>query len=218
MSIARSGSLQSGWRARPGCGTGLQFLHHRFAHFKFLDLPGNSHGEVFNDLYDLGDLEVRDSTLAKLSNFLGIEGTASRHLDPSVHLLSVSSVWHAKNLHAANARAGVQELLDFSRVNVLASADDYILCPTCDGAVTFFLEDSKIAGVQPTVVVYRRPCRFVVFVIPLHDVVSAGTQLPMLAGRNNIAGSRIDYLQFGVRQNLANGSDAAFDRVIRSSL
>ncbi len=46
---------------------------------------------------------------------------------------------------------GEEELLDLARINVLAAADEHVLHPPDDVAITLRIDGGKVAGVHPAI-------------------------------------------------------------------
>ena len=55
------------------------------------------------------------------------------------------------DLGLADGRMGVQELLNFSWVNVLPSSDDHVLHSANNLAIAILINDGNISGVEPSV-------------------------------------------------------------------
>src|ERR1700732_4140684 len=98
------------------------------------------------------------------------------NLDPGRYRLSKFPVGHTDDLYGHNRRVGVQEFLDFPRVNVFTSVNDYVFGAARNLEIPARVEDGQIAGMQPTILFDCSFGRLDVLVITLHDMVSARTQ------------------------------------------
>ncbi len=110
---------------------------------------------------------------------------------------------------------GIEKFLDFPGIDVLTSPDDHILDSSGDLAISLFVHDGKVPGVQPAVLVDRRRRSFRVFVIPFHDVITPCAQFPLNARRNRLSSGRVDDLHVNVRQSLPDSGHLALERIGR---
>src|ERR1700733_3709559 len=100
-------------------------------------------------------------------------------------------VRYAKHGHVADRWMRVQDLLDLSRVDVLAAADDHLLEPALDPVVPALVRRAEIAGVQPARGVDRRTGGSGIVEIPRHHVVATGEDLTDRARGHRLAGRRV---------------------------
>src|SRR5581483_7025745 len=121
------------------------------------------------------------------------------------HSFSILLIRNANHLHIGNPGTGVQELLDLARINILAAADDHILGAAGDFAIAVLVHGGEITAVQPTVIINGAPRRVGIFVITLHDHVSAPAQLSGSTGRDHLACGHVYDLYLGMRQGFADG-------------
>src|SRR5689334_17121514 len=86
------------------------------AHHELLDLAGDGHRELRDELDVARDLVVGDLALAELADLLGRRGLAGMQLDPGTDLLAVARIGHADHLHVLDLGMPIQELLDLARI------------------------------------------------------------------------------------------------------
>src|SRR5512136_1997194 len=172
----------------------MQLLDRHLTELELLDLPGSGHGKGTDELDIPGDLVIGDPSLAECAHLV------FRHLRPLPendrrhYLLAVLPVGDPVNLHIRDLRVGEEELLDLPRVDVLAAADDHVLDPAGDLAVTVLVHYRQVAGVKPAVGVYRLGSLLRHLVITLHDKVAAAAKFSLFARGESGSGLYIDYL------------------------
>jgi MMPL family len=146
------------WRHVAGRSAGLEAgrppqaepLDRVLSHLVLLNLAGDRHRELVGDLHIAGDLEVGDLSLAERPQRLDSERLgAVVELDDGHDLLAVSFVGDTDHLDVDDVGVDVEELLDLSRVHVLAAADDHVLDPPHDVEVAVVVHRGQIAGVHP---------------------------------------------------------------------
>src|ERR1700688_1808851 len=92
---------------------------------------------------------------------------------------------------------GVENILDLAGIDILAAADDHVLAPALNAAISVLVETPQIAGVKPAFGIDCRSRRFRIVEIVLHDGVSASADFADLSDRHNRAGFRTGDLDFG---------------------
>ena len=156
-------------------------------------------------------LEMRDLRAAMgLDVGLGDLRAGLQH-DPCTHHFAEGRVGHAEHLHLLHGRVREQELLDLSRVDVFAAADQHVLDPAHDVAVALGVERGEVAGVHPAVD-HRFKRALLVAPVAVHHGIAAGAQFALLAHRHRVA-QRVDQLDLEVRLHPSDGADAALQRV-----
>src|SRR5215471_2969947 len=98
-------------------------------HPELLDLPRYGHRELGREPHVPGDLVGGNLPAAKVPDLVDRGRLAIAQADPRADLLAVLHVGHADHLHVADARMGVEKLLNLARIDVLAAADDHVLEP-----------------------------------------------------------------------------------------
>ena len=151
------------------------------AHLELLDLAGDGHRELVDDLDVARDLVVGDAAAAELPQRVGVDVGARSQPDPRHQLLAVAVVGHADHLDVLDVGVGVEELLDLPRVDVLAAADDHVLDPPDDVHVAVVGHHREVAGVHPAVGVDGLGRALGVVPVALHDRVAARAELAGLA-------------------------------------
>jgi len=99
---------------------------------------------------------------------------------------------------------GVENVLDLAGIDILAAADDHVLAPALNAAISVLVETPQIAGVKPAFGIDCRSRRFRIVEIVFHDGVSASADFADLSDRHNRAGFRTDDLDFGLRHGPAD--------------
>ena len=98
-----------------------------------------------------------------------------------------------------------KEFLDLLRIDVLAAPDDHILEASFHPAIAPFVHRAEIAGVQPAVGIDRLSCLLWHLEVARHHLIAAHAQLSDGAGRDDGSCRRLDDLDLGVGQRLADG-------------
>ena len=110
-------------------------------------------------------------------------------------------------------RHAEQEVLDFTRIDVLPAADNHIFEPSRDAEITVFVHYAQVARVQEAVFVDDRGGRFGVFVITFHDVVTLAAHLALYADRTLFVRLRVEHFHFDERQRTSYRGSPDFRRV-----
>ena len=161
------------------------------------------------------DLVVRQPTLGERAQRRGIEGLRTRlHLDPGADLLAVPRVRDTDHLGVLDAGVRVEELLDLTRVDVLATTDHHVLDPADDGAVTVLAHHRQVTGVHPAIVVDRLGGLVGIVPVPEHHRVATGAELAGVSALDDFAGVRVDDLHLDMGMRPADGGGAALQIVI----
>src|SRR5713101_1849225 len=111
----------------------------------------------------------------------------------------------------------VQELLDFTRIDVFSTANDHVLDTPDNPAVAIVVEGREIAGVHPSFGVDGFLRAGLVSPIPQHHRIAARAKLAGLAARHDLA-LAIDDLDLEVRLNAADRGYAQIDRIVATAL
>ena len=98
----------------------------------------------------------------------------------------------------------IDEFFYFLRIDIFSSADNHILQASCNQESPVRVPTGKIPGMEPSVPVHGGRCRIGHFVIPLHDIVSAGTEFAVLAVGKFFAGFRINDLALNMRESITD--------------
>src|SRR6516164_2553900 len=98
----------------------------------------------------------------------------------------------------------IENVLDLAGIDILAAADDHVLAPALNAAISALVETPQIAGVKPALGIDCRSRRFGIVEIVFHDGVSASADFADLSDRHNRAGFRADDLDFGLRHGPAD--------------
>src|SRR4030095_6775603 len=120
----------------------------------------------------------------------------------------------ANHLNFADFRMEVEKLLDFPRVDVLATTDDHVLQTSDDVHVTVFSHDRTTAGVHPAAAADPRARRAGIVPIAEHHRISPRAQLARFATRNGRARLRVDDLAFEVRVDGSDCGDTSVKRIV----
>src|SRR5262249_21121172 len=86
------------------------------------------------------DLVACEVLLAEVAKLLLSESLALAHDHAGAQLFSVPRVGNADALDVEHFRVPVQELLDFTRVDVLTAANDHVLHSSDDAAVALVVD------------------------------------------------------------------------------
>jgi hypothetical protein len=70
--------------------------------------------------------------------------------DPGTKLLAVFRVGHPENLDFLNVGMAIQILFDLTRIDVFAAADDHILDPANDAAISIVIDGRQVPCMHPT--------------------------------------------------------------------
>src|ERR1700682_2304501 len=122
-----------------------EFLNHRLTHRKLLDLSGHSRREAPYEPDVARDLVVRDPILTNPADTLLVEGSAGPRNNPGTEFFAIFCVRHTENLDVLNIGMPIQILFDFTRIDVLTSADDHILDPSDDAAISVLVAGCQVA-------------------------------------------------------------------------
>src|SRR5215471_15888314 len=112
----------------------------------------------------------------------------------------------------------VEELLDLTRVDVLPAPDHHVLDPAGDVQVARVVDDGEVAGVHPPGRVDGGTGLRLVVPVAEHHRVPPGAQFPGRTAGYDLAGLRVDDLDFDVRVHPAHGRHAPFHIVVRARL
>src|ERR1700722_14469366 len=126
-----------------------------------------------------------DSLPAKGDNLGFVQAYALAATDPDAQLFAIAAVGKAESLDLGHRRVGEEKFLDFTRVDVLAPANDHVLQPTNNVAVTFCIDCRQISGMHESGVVDRSCRRRAIIPIAGLDAIATGEQLPGNAGRDD---------------------------------
>jgi len=138
--------------------------------------------------------------------------------DPDHQLLAVFRVGYTDDLSVQDVGVGVEELLDFPRVDVLAAADHHVLDPPGDGQVPVGIHHGEVAGVHPVGRVDGLGGLVRLVPVADHHRVAAGAQLARSAARHGAARLGVDDLHLEVRPDPAHGGYPAVERVVGAGL
>src|SRR6185369_3569392 len=187
-------------------------------HLEFLDLAGGGHRVAVDEFDVFRDFVVGNPVFAEVADFVFAHRHPFFEDDGGHYLFAVFAVRYAVNLDIGDFGVGVEEFFYFARVDVLSATDDHVLDAPGDLAVAVLVHDGEVAGVQPVVRVYG-PGGFVGhLVVPFHDVVAAGAEFPLFAGRKGFIGLDVDDLDFDVGERPPYGGDAQFKGVVGAGL
>ena len=92
----------------------------------FWILPVTVIGKVSTNMTVPRHLVMGDLALAEVANIVGAGLVALLHADPGADLFAKFLVRDADHLHVGHGRAGVQEFLDLTRIDVLAAAENHV--------------------------------------------------------------------------------------------
>src|SRR5882757_5928276 len=162
-----------------------EFLHHRLSHRKLLDLAGHSGREALHEPDVAGDLVVRDPILTERADTLLVGGGPGLRNDPGTEFFAILCVGHAEHLDVLNIGVPIQILLDFARIDVFAAADDHVLDPADDAAISIVVDGRQVTGMHPARRIDSLPCPRLVVPIAEHDRVSPRAEFPGFATRDN---------------------------------
>src|ERR1700681_4375149 len=104
-----------------------------------------------------------------------------------MHGLTPDSIGHANDGTFGYRRMAVQDILDLSRIDVVAAGDDHFLFAIDDRVEPLLVDARKVAGGAPAFAHGLLRCNRIV-PITRHDVVAADDDLAHRAGRNVAAG------------------------------
>src|ERR687894_55864 len=188
------------------------------AQFVFLDLAARRHRVLLDEIHVLGDLVVSYVLAAVLLGVLFGQGGILFLYDGGGDSLAVLLVRDAVDLDVGDLGMGVEELLDLARIDVLAAADDHVICPAGYLEVTVLVHDRQVPGMQPSIFVYNLGGLIGHLVVALHDVVAAGAEVALLSRPDLLAGVHVHELDLDVRELASHGRDPALYRVVRAGL
>src|SRR6185436_2610346 len=126
-----------------------QLRHGQLTHLELLNLAGHGHREFTGEADIARDLVGGDLAPTELAKLLHGPGDPFTQPDPRADLLAVLATWDADHLHVADLLMGVQELFDFTGIDVLAAADDHVLDAAGDRHVALIVHHGEIAAVHP---------------------------------------------------------------------
>src|ERR1700704_5725950 len=107
--------------------------------------------------------------------------------DPGTELLAVFGVRHAEDLDIGDLGMGVEELLHLAGIDVLAAADDHVLDPADDVAITLLIHHRQIAGMHPAALIDGLAAALLLAPIAAHDGIAPGQELARHARRQDAA-------------------------------
>src|ERR1022692_2126296 len=183
---------RNGWTGREACPTLLRgrlagdvfeaaLADFLLAHDELLDFFRDGHGEVVDEADVLGDLEVSDFPLAECLNFLRRGGLAGFELHPRQDGFTEAGVGDADDVDVGDLGMGVQEVLDFARVDVLSAADNGVLGASAETEIAVGTHGGEIAGVEPAFGIDDGGGGFGIRVVAFHDQVAAGAEFTLLS-------------------------------------
>src|ERR1035441_7557429 len=184
------------------------------AHQELLNLLRHRHGEAVHEPDGLRDFEGRDFSLAERLDFFRSGGLAGFELSPRQHGFAQAGVGDADDIDVGDLGMGVQEVLDFARVDVLSPADDGVFGAAPETEIAIGTHGGQVARVQPAFRIDDRGRGFGIVVVPLHDQVAAGAKFALLSDGQPFAGFGIGDLHFGIGQRRAHRGDAQFHGVV----
>src|SRR6266478_2976837 len=144
------------------------------------------------------NLVVGNPVLTEPADSFLVEGGAGPGNDPGTEFFAVFGVRYPENLDVLDIGMAVQILFDFARIDVFAAADDHVLDPSDDAAVSIVIDRRQVSCMHPADRIDGFPCPGLVTPIAEHDRVSPGAQLPGFAARYHPAFA-VDYLDFKMR-------------------
>ena len=153
----------------------------------------------------------------ELLHLLDGHGLAFLEDDAGHDLLAHRLVRYADHLHVAHLRMGVDEFLDFLRVDILTAADDHILQTAGNTVITLRRPAGKVARVQPAVLVDGGGGCLGHLIVTLHNIVTAGHKLSDHAVRAVLSGFRIHNLALDLRKCASDGGNSHFQRIGRTA-
>ena len=118
--------------------------------------------------------------------------------DPGHYDLAQARIGNADDLHLADLGMGVEKLLHFARIDVLAAADDHVARAAGDVDAAVFAHHAQVAGVQPAVLLDHLRGAFGIAVVALHHRVAAHAHFALLAAGQRLAGSRCEAIRISV--------------------
>src|SRR5918992_5527012 len=188
------------------------------AKFVFLDLAARRHRVLLDEIHVLGDLVVGDVLAAVLLDVLvGQRGIVLLY-DGGGYPLAVLLVGDDVDLDVGDLGVSVEKLLDLTRVDVLATANDHVLRPPGYLDVPVLVHSRQVPGVQPALLVYNLFGLVGHLVVALHDVVAAGAEVALLVGPDLFAGVHVHEPDLDVRELASHGRYPALYRVVRAGL
>src|SRR5882672_2988542 len=218
---ARSRPVRHTFRFRRGSCTDFrrarEFLDHRLTHRKLLDLAGHSGREALHEPDMARDLVVRDPILAEPAETLLVESGPGLRNDPGTEFFAIPCVRYAENLDVLNIGMPIQILFDFTRIDILAAADDHILDPSDDAAISIVVDGRQVTRMHPAGRIDGLPCPGLVIPIAEHDRISPGAQLTGLTPRHDPAVA-VDNFDLEVRLYPSDRRDAQFERIVSTAL
>src|SRR4029079_6176947 len=90
-----------------------------------------------------------DALPAEPADPLLIERGAGLGDDPGTELFAVFRVGHTENLDVLNIGMAIQILFDFARIDVFAAADDHVLDPADNTAVSILVDGRQVSRMHP---------------------------------------------------------------------
>src|SRR5580692_3122411 len=163
------------------------------------------------------DLVVRDTILTEPADALLVEGGTGLRNDPGTEFLAIPCIRHAENLDIPDLGVPIQILFDFTRVDVLAAADDHVLDPADDAAISGVVDGSEVAGMHPPGGIDGFPGPCLVIPVTEHHGISSRAELAGLSPRHDTAVA-VDDLDLEVRLYPSDRRDTQLERIVAAAL
>ena len=125
--------------------------------------------------------------------------------DESAHSLAVLLGRNACHLHVLHAGQLVEELFNFSRINVFASTDNHVLDTSGNAVISIFILYAQVARVQESVFVYHFCRSFGILVVAFHGVIAAVAHFALYAHRTFFASLRVNDTYFRMLKIMSYG-------------
>ena len=120
----------------------------------------------------------------------------SRHTivkdDKGTHFLSIFLGRNSGYLHVFHAGEMIEELLQLTWIDILASTDNHILDTAGDTEVSILITNAQVAGMQEAILVDRFIGSGFVFIVTFHVIITAVTHLALYADGAFLASLRVD--------------------------
>src|SRR5437588_7683694 len=130
---------------------------------------------------------ARQVTRAVRPDRLHFDRAARLRYDERMHRLAPDPIGHADDGTFGYRWMPVQDILDLSRIDVVATGDDHFLFAIDDSVETLLVDARQVTGGAPAFAHGLLRCNRIV-PITRHDMVAANDDLAHLAGRNAAAG------------------------------
>ena len=196
----------------------LAELEAHLLEFELLDFARASQRELVDEEDVLRNLVTGNLATAEQLDILGGHLDSLLKDDEGTYGLTVFLGGNGSHLHIADARHVVEELFDFTWIDILTAADDHVLDTARDFIEALLVFDAEVARVEVAVFVddLSGGCR--ILIVALHHVEALAAHLTLYADGTLLTGLGIEHLDIYKRIVAAHRGATLLEGVVQTSL